>query len=493
MGATMAGRERDNIKQDDRSANYLKEIEQTQDDALLLVKYIAGRYDRTVAPTSEQDKVKKVGVADATVTGPRDVFLHELSAVLAMTPEELADHPEDCGFLFGAIDYLSCLAKPATVDTIRLTRAYTEPRWWLSSSLSPNEKVSRRTARKLKGVMFATGLVSLAILVISVLMMAHVVAGQRTVLGLNQLRDEYKAVSKQIETVGQALVARQQQNGALAKSVDPCSPGTNGGSAGAESAATLQLCQQRDDIVIRMNLAYLQLGSWNTVTDRIYASIFPWLHQDITLPEKCDPGAVCASEQYGRVTKSQWENTELRTSAMVLSLSNYGIPLLLGFLGATAYVFRELNAKIGKFSLEPRDTVQSVVRLVLGIILGGLVGLVFDGEGPTISGFKISFWATAFLVGYSVQIVFEALDRLIQWLSQMLASKADQESKSTPLPIRDDGAREPSGRPAGPMPSANADKAGSAKSESPKAAKSGGNGAPPRQQTGDVDTKAGVA
>ena len=57
------------------------------------------------------------------------------------------------------------------------------------------------------------------------------------------------------------------------------------------------------------------------------------------------------------------------------------------------------------------------------MLLGGLVGLFFQPEGVELSGIRLSIAALAFLVGYSVQVVFEAMDSLITFALGVLRAK----------------------------------------------------------------------
>lgn len=120
------------------------------------------------------------------------------------------------------------------------------------------------------------------------------------------------------------------------------------------------------------------------------------------------------------------------------------LPVLYGLLGALAYVLRQLSLDLVQVTFTP----LSVVRYRLRLLLGALAGLsaawflkidIADfggGPAPTaqamggasnvdLSGIVLSngaadflgaagTWAVAFLAGYSVELLFAALDRMVE-------------------------------------------------------------------------------
>ena len=432
---------------------YVDDIRQMQSDALLLLKFISGRSDRTVAPKDWKD-LRSSGRARTGEEDPNnrhDGFLVEISQILSMTAEDVAKKPEYCGFLFGAIDYLACLAKPATIETIKLTRAYIGadplqplPTGKLGSRVTQNAKVLRRS-------MLATGLVCGIFLLLAVMLMSHVVSGQKTIQALKQEREEQARLVDQMNVLSQVshnLGPRSPQpNPGRTASHQPTDSGVeySGSSerpapsqpeAGAMSAdcrvlvdaglgnlrVTPDLCFRYEDLNLRMGLTYLELAVWNGASDSFY-KLFPipgWVRPTIELP----PPDNSKSEQ-SKLTRDRWETTELRTEQMLLGLSAYGIPVLLGVLGATAYVFRDFTAKLDANTIEPRDAYKSILRLTLGMMLGGLIAIVFEDTGAGFHGMKLSLWALAFLVGYAVPIVFGALDWIVETASGALRKKGD--------------------------------------------------------------------
>jgi hypothetical protein len=108
--------------------------------------------------------------------------------------------------------------------------------------------------------------------------------------------------------------------------------------------------------------------------------------------------------------------TTLRKARLEANLARecvelYLLPLLYGLLGSCLHVLRTLAA-----SIETRTHVVSRLYLVR-IYTGGLAGLVIawfgiggEGAGPLVS---LTPFALAFLAGYSVELLFAFMDRLV--------------------------------------------------------------------------------
>ena len=102
------------------------------------------------------------------------------------------------------------------------------------------------------------------------------------------------------------------------------------------------------------------------------------------------------------------EETQHFLNATVL---NYFLPLLLGLLGASVYVLRRLSYQLQHMTFQ----VSAGVRYLLRVYLGAIAGLTLAWLLPEGQEFlpAVSPLALAFIAGYSVEVVFEMLDRAI--------------------------------------------------------------------------------
>jgi hypothetical protein len=94
-----------------------------------------------------------------------------------------------------------------------------------------------------------------------------------------------------------------------------------------------------------------------------------------------------------------------------------GQPLLYGLLGAAAYVMRSLSKEISDVTFSNVSNVRFVLRLVLGMLSGISVGLILTPDTPPSTLSAVTPLALAFLAGYSVELLFSAMDRLISAFS----------------------------------------------------------------------------
>jgi len=94
----------------------------------------------------------------------------------------------------------------------------------------------------------------------------------------------------------------------------------------------------------------------------------------------------------------------------------YFLPMLFGLLGACVHILRQLSLQIESLTFSVLNTIKFQLRLYLGTI----AGLTFSWLFPVMdinSVFVASPLAVAFIVGYSIEVLFLALDRVIKKLN----------------------------------------------------------------------------
>ncbi len=111
-------------------------------------------------------------------------------------------------------------------------------------------------------------------------------------------------------------------------------------------------------------------------------------------------------------------------------ISEFILPLLYGLLGACAYILRDLTNAIASVTFSKSSMINYSLRLIMGPLVGIAVGLFlgtptanFTGDStlidnplsavapPTVP--SLGAMALAFLAGYSVEVLFSALDSLV--------------------------------------------------------------------------------
>jgi hypothetical protein len=95
-------------------------------------------------------------------------------------------------------------------------------------------------------------------------------------------------------------------------------------------------------------------------------------------------------------------------------LSQYVLPLILGLLGATAYIVRRALFNLAYHSYTPSFGGQFAMRLSLGGLLGVIAGIMFSLDEAELETYSLSLVVVAFLMGYSVEFAFSLFDRAIE-------------------------------------------------------------------------------
>lgn len=115
----------------------------------------------------------------------------------------------------------------------------------------------------------------------------------------------------------------------------------------------------------------------------------------------------------------------LATSRLKLEiLSTYLLPLLYGLLGACAFVLRSVTAEVKAEIFSRTSDVSYRLRLMLGLVAGLSIGWFLhptDKDAGLLA--SLSPLALAFIGGYSVELLFAVLDRIVNAFS----SKGDGE------------------------------------------------------------------
>jgi len=100
--------------------------------------------------------------------------------------------------------------------------------------------------------------------------------------------------------------------------------------------------------------------------------------------------------------------------AMVARMNDVVLPLLLGWLGAHAWVLRQLTTAIATRTLARGSMLGTLVRLSLGALAGFASSWLLTPE--MVAGVQLKdvpAWALAFVAGYGIELVFAFMDRLI--------------------------------------------------------------------------------
>lgn len=106
----------------------------------------------------------------------------------------------------------------------------------------------------------------------------------------------------------------------------------------------------------------------------------------------------------------------LKTATFALqALQTYMLPILYGLLGSITYVLRTLAAHIRNVTYSQEMDICFRLRMILGTLSGlVIVWFIKDGGNDASLPFaSLSPFAIAFVAGYSIELLFAAMDRFI--------------------------------------------------------------------------------
>jgi hypothetical protein len=121
----------------------------------------------------------------------------------------------------------------------------------------------------------------------------------------------------------------------------------------------------------------------------------------------------CAdSLNLARMAKQYAATVTARANLVGAILLQFVLPILLGIIGAIAYVLRSTSEQIKNSTFSTTSPIRNLVRIMLGALMGVVIGL-FGGLSNQIS---LPPLAMAFLAGYGVEAVFSVFDGFIERL-----------------------------------------------------------------------------
>ena len=117
---------------------------------------------------------------------------------------------------------------------------------------------------------------------------------------------------------------------------------------------------------------------------------------------------------YSEAARTQQINIRNASQAILKAIALYLLPLLYGLLGANVYILRQLITKLDLWNLDLLSVSKHHLRRALGVLLGAIVGLVFDSNESAVASTGFGLASLAFLAGYSSEFIFSVLDTFIE-------------------------------------------------------------------------------
>jgi hypothetical protein len=374
-------------------------------EVYLLLDFLSGRADRSLRPTQEeQARAFLEGHRPADRNDPepcereRARIERDLSdpTLIVLRTMEIQYPPKrssqnfaaDATFLVRARDVLNTRAAPVTGATIAYTSLVyaSTRRARKGSGTSVGEAISGFAGRaypqlqtSAKSLAFSISflLVVLAIVLVGALSVSAYAAWGKVMLDtLDAVRHDGSALDQELNKTQSSLVAALDRHAPCERTDKPPPP----------------VCDSVENYRARYIATAQQISNWEWPRVR----------------RQADESLVTEQKQ-----------TEQWAAAWLAVLGNYLMPVLYGLLGSMAYVLRRHYDRLAAHLLSPRDLRGNLIRVALGVLIGGCIGLVYSGSatgqmtGVLGAAVTLSTAFVAFLAGYGVEAVFKALDTLI--------------------------------------------------------------------------------
>ena len=449
------------------------------DEVYLLFDFIAGRPDRNVSSLEVEISEQAVDPADATKTVHSKRVLSAPEVVgrisaLRFPPDGTeVENAQDAGFLLMVKDRLCALAYPATAQSIAFTyfvteaaaaRARTGLLTRLRGAAPPASDVGSRgaVARRVypdfqkNAQTFCTvrniiNIVTLMLALVGAFLLAEVTyGGQLTARMQAAKRDSAAAAEKiytaELETRSQAASTTPPTPAAVkpTRVQDICPLPPDGPPAQAATADPT-----RDPTLIgNTNPRFIQLcddyayaaASYRNAINDVNAYARGWIGRSLRWiapfhdlgPKDCPPTPTGSALDCGAK-----QETGPSLAATVSALANYFLPLIFGVVGAMSGMIRRVQDRIVESVLVPRDISLLWLRVLLGVVAGGSIGLFFDPVKVAAeitngnSGLSVSASGLAFLAGYGAPAFFLMLDKA---LNRVFDFREDQAPAGAPPP-----------------------------------------------------------
>lgn len=98
----------------------------------------------------------------------------------------------------------------------------------------------------------------------------------------------------------------------------------------------------------------------------------------------------------------------------IYKFSLYLVPFAFGTLGACAAALRVIEQQFRQRIFDPRRVPQHKNRIVLGTLSGGVIMMFVQSGGAGSLGIELTAAALGFLAGYSSDVLFETVDRILR-------------------------------------------------------------------------------
>ncbi|MEI6707442.1 MAG: hypothetical protein WCK96_09950 [Methylococcales bacterium] len=110
-------------------------------------------------------------------------------------------------------------------------------------------------------------------------------------------------------------------------------------------------------------------------------------------------------------------------------ISQYLLPLILGIIGSTAYISRNILEQLQTNSYLPTVQGKMAMRIFLGGLLGVITGIFISSNTTTeLKEFNLNLVMLSLIMGYSVDVAFSLFDQVVERMKEWTDSLKSKQS-----------------------------------------------------------------
>jgi len=298
-------------------------------------------------------------------------FLEKAVPILCREVKDLT--PQDHIDLWNAYNHLSSLLSPVTAESLETDEELNK-----SHNLSNKKNKWQKLERSLIGLLVCMGLFVLAVFGTQ----AYSIMMDNNLETLSNLTYEYTKV------VDDEALARKASGNAV-------------GAADKEPLLAILDKKEKLKVIIKVS-----------ATRQFHLNKWFWCEQD----SEPTIGSGGSSDQQAFL--SRVNTTRQCGNAIKLMVSSLFLPMLLGFLGAIAFITRNTLNHLNDSTFTPSWGGRYVMRAMLGGLLGVIGPWLYASGNVDEIGLGLSLFA--FLLGYSVELAFSLFDKFISYAREKI-------------------------------------------------------------------------
>ncbi len=319
-----------------------------------------------------------------------------------------------------AYEQLSSIMHPITIESVRAT--YNQPPVRAGIIGSFLGKLNVTYSQK---CVFGYKLLSTLTLIALIFLQVYWSIGHSLIRDIKTQTDEIFSLEKQIRQLESEEVTNQKTASTNTEKKENLSEITTstvrkGLHRTTEGIALGGIDSKLEQLFSWREANFGQLNDWN----HIWGSVLFMLKQP------------WEKSSFQQLPKESQHHVEYLAALYVLNaISQYFLPILYGLLGSTFYVLRQLPLEISNLTFSVNSQIDFSLRITQGPLAGIMASFFFTSGNPNVRSFvsenslastsnledyafsHIGPLATAFLAGYSVELVFKAVDKVISMIT----------------------------------------------------------------------------